>query len=329
MSNNITFQDSDLSTPPNATVVETIDQGAGVQRQRVEVASFGTTAAGTALTAVVSGAVTLATGAATIGAISNTSFIATQATAANLNATVTLAAGAATAGTVIAVQPTAANLNTTTVLAAGSATAGTVIAVQPTAANLNTTTVLAAGSATAGTMIIVQATGANLNVTPPLKNYLWYSGATANTGGLIANTTVNLMTTELNAITNVGVIVSSVTGTSGLLTNGLTGQGVWCEIFYKNGTQPATAAAGGSITGWFLQTPDAGTTVESKTLAAARPPDFLIPITATAATAQVYKAAGPVRLPALQFYVLIQNNIGVTMSTSANSIIAAPIAVQY
>ncbi len=48
MANNVTFQDTDLSTPPNLTVVETVDQGAGVQRQVVKVGSSsfaGTTAA--------------------------------------------------------------------------------------------------------------------------------------------------------------------------------------------------------------------------------------------------------------------------------------------
>lgn len=33
MANNVTFQDTDPSTPPNATTVETEDQGGGVQRQ--------------------------------------------------------------------------------------------------------------------------------------------------------------------------------------------------------------------------------------------------------------------------------------------------------
>ena len=41
MANNVTFQDSDLSTPPNATVVQTEDQGSGVQRQVIKVALGG------------------------------------------------------------------------------------------------------------------------------------------------------------------------------------------------------------------------------------------------------------------------------------------------
>lgn len=39
MSNNVTFQDADLATPPKLTVVETLDQGGGVQRQVIHIGS--------------------------------------------------------------------------------------------------------------------------------------------------------------------------------------------------------------------------------------------------------------------------------------------------
>lgn len=41
MSNNVTFQASTLSTAPNGTIVETADQGGGVQRQVFQLGSAG------------------------------------------------------------------------------------------------------------------------------------------------------------------------------------------------------------------------------------------------------------------------------------------------
>lgn len=72
MSNNVTFQTTTLATAPNATVVETEDQGTGVQRQVVKVASTaGLTDTQLRATAVpVSGTVT-ATGTVTANAGTN------------------------------------------------------------------------------------------------------------------------------------------------------------------------------------------------------------------------------------------------------------------
>jgi hypothetical protein len=157
-------------------------------------------------------------------------------------------------------------------------------------------------------------------------NFLWYTGATAGTGLLAP--VVSVLTTELNALTTSSVVASTAGGSSGLFTNASVGQGIWAEAFFVNGTQTATVSSGGNIAGWFLTTPDAGTTVESKSVVPPRPPDFLIPMV-TAATGAVFKAAGLVRLPALEFYVLAQNNTGVTISTSGNIVKVAPVAVQY
>lgn len=110
----------------------------------------GTTDAGTervTLSSDSTGQVKLATGANVIGSISNTSFAATQATAASLNATVVNAAGSAIIGKVGIDQTTPGTTNGVQVLT-GSTTAVT----QATAANLNATVVVAAGTANIGSL---------------------------------------------------------------------------------------------------------------------------------------------------------------------------------
>ena len=43
----------------------------------------------------------------------------------------------------------------------------------------------------------------------------------------------------------------------------------------------------------------------------------------------VYKAAGPIMIPALQFKIFVQNNLGQTLASSANTIKIAPYAMSY
>jgi hypothetical protein len=164
-------------------------------------------------------------------------------------------------------------------------------------------------------------------------DFLWAAGTSNN--GLIASA-LSLLTTELESVTSASVVQSSVGGSSGLFTNANTGQAIWGEIFYYPGNAGLTTGSGApNLAGWFETTPD-GTAFESSAAAPARPPDFIIPLPASTAIGgannTVYKAAGLVRLPALKFYVLIQNNAGATLGaggTSAPYIKLAPVAVQY
>lgn len=165
-------------------------------------------------------------------------------------------------------------------------------------------------------------------------NFLWYPGPSANSGNLIA--AFNLMTTELQSITNGSVIVSSVGGTSGKFTSSNTGQGIWGQILWSVGNPGIGTAlqAGACIAGWFLQSPDSGTTLETTTVVPPRPPDFIIPLPATtiAAGAAPFAASGLVLIPSLQFKVLIQNNTGQTLGTGATTapfLKLAPVAMQY
>lgn len=171
------------------------------------------------------------------------------------------------------------------------------------------------------------ATGKPLPVQPrsptgeDLSRKLWVPG-TSNSG--LLTSVLDLMTTELNALANAALIVSSVGGSSGKFTNSNTGQAVWGELYLTLGTV-TSMTAGGNYAGWFLTSYDSGTTYESTTVAAPRAPDFIIPIDATTGN-KVYKASGLVRIPALQFKVLIQNNSGQAATATGNTLKLAPIA---
>ena len=160
-------------------------------------------------------------------------------------------------------------------------------------------------------------------------NFLWNAG-TSNSGLLVSS--VTLMTTELNSLVNAGTAVSSVAGTSGKLTNSNTGQGMIGEVYLTLGAIGTAVSSGGNVAGWFLVSPDSGTTYENTVSGSAlpRPPDFIIPVPATTITAGwVYKAAGPIMIPALQFKIFVQNNLGQTLASSANTIKIAPYAMSY
>jgi hypothetical protein len=101
-------------------------------------------------------------------------------------------------------------------------------------------------------------------------NFLWNAGTSNN--GLLTSA-ITLMSTELESIASAAVIVSSVGGSSGLFTNSNTAQAIWADLFYYPGNAGCTPTAGANMSGWFLTSPDGGTTFESATVAPARPPD--------------------------------------------------------
>jgi hypothetical protein len=170
------------------------------------------------------------------------------------------------------------------------------------------------------------ASGTTIPVTPASKNELYATG-TSNSG-LIASL-LTLQSTEMNSLANAALIVSSVGGSSGKFTNANTGQAVFGDVFLTLGAIGSTLTAGANLAGWFLVSPDSGSTYESLTVAAPRPPDFIIPLpTSTISGGAVYKSAGRVVIPALQFKVLVQNNTGQAFASSANTLTLAPQAIQ-
>jgi hypothetical protein len=158
-------------------------------------------------------------------------------------------------------------------------------------------------------------------------NFLWDAGTSNN--GLLTSA-VTLQSTEMNSLANASLIVSSVGGASGVFTNSNTAQALLGEIYLTLGAIGTALSAGANLAGWFLTSPDGGTTYESTTVQPARPPDFWVPLPATTISGgTTFKAVGPIGIPALEFKVLVMNNTGQALAASANTIKLAPVAVQY
>ena len=158
----------------------------------------------------------------------------------------------------------------------------------------------------------------------------------AGTHGFIA-TPFDLLSTELNSIgANGGAVVSSVGGSSGVFSQTNTVQALSGAVWFASGGA-FTPTAGGYLAGWFLRSPDGGTTFEATTTASAtqapvaRSPDFVIPLFPVAyASGQVaWAQGGEIALPPESFKVVLWNMSGATIPSSGNTLALGPIAVQY
>jgi hypothetical protein len=155
------------------------------------------------------------------------------------------------------------------------------------------------------------------------KSVLWNTGTSNN--GLIASL-LTLESTELNALTNTSIALSSVGGSSGLFTNANTGAAIYGEMSLTLGAIGSALSAGANIAGWFIRSLDSGSTFEQSSAAPPRAPDFIIPLPATTISAAAQFASGTIRLPSVQFKVLLQNNTGQTLAATSNTLKLAPIA---
>jgi hypothetical protein len=150
------------------------------------------------------------------------------------------------------------------------------------------------------------------------------------TSGFIA-TPFNLMTTELNALAINGSATSSVGGAAGVFTQTNYANAVWAQI-YATFTTTFTPLAGGYLAGWFLFSPDGGTTFETTAAGVdlARQPDFTIPFNAAATGATFTIAAfGITRVAWWSNKLFVTNRLGVALPATGNIIKAAPVAIQY
>jgi hypothetical protein len=154
-----------------------------------------------------------------------------------------------------------------------------------------------------------------------------YAAGTSNSG--LLGSVLTLQSTELNSLASGSLIVSSVGGASGKFTNNDTAQGIFADLFLTLGAIGTALSAGANVAGWFLDSPDSGTTYESLTAQPARPPDFIIPLPATTISGGTVFAAHGIVLSALQFKVLVMNNSGQTFASSANTLKLAASAIQY
>jgi hypothetical protein len=144
-------------------------------------------------------------------------------------------------------------------------------------------------------------------------------------------TPFNLMSSELNSVTNTSGATSSVGGTSGVFTQTNFVNCIWGEIAFTAGGA-FTPTLGGYLAGWFLLSPDGGTSFEKVVSGGDLPraPDFIIPLYASAyATNDISQASGIVKLPWWSTKILVVNHSGVTLAASGNLIKCGPVAIQY
>ena len=127
-------------------------------------------------------------------------------------------------------------------------------------------------------------------------------------------TTFNLLTTELESVTSGSVAASSVGGSSGNFSSTQTGNYELCTPIRNVGNPGCTSAfsAGACLSGWFLEG-ESGV-YPSLTVAPNIAPDFSFTPPLTTVAAGTNLICKKVPLPALTLYVLIQNNLGVTMA---------------
>ncbi len=156
--------------------------------------------------------------------------------------------------------------------------------------------------------------------------FLWEPGP-SNSG--LYEPAVTLMSAELNSLASASVAVSTIGGSSGVFSNANTAQAVWAPMVLTLGPTAGAIQTGGNLSCWLLQSLD-GVTFESTAAAPPRAPDVVFPLPASVlAGTSTFLSQGLVRLPALKFTLLCQNNSGQTLNAAGNTIVLAPTAVQY
>lgn len=298
MANNLTTQHATLATIPDATVIETLDQGGGVQRQVVSVGN---------------------TPAVTVASLPLPSGAATSALQTTINTTL---------GTPM--QATGGTVG----LVAGTAVIGHVIVdtAPTTAVTIATAPVLVAGSAIIGKVGIDQTTPGTTNLVATTPHNALHA---AGTNGFIVTPFTVISSSEFSALTNGSGVVSANSGSSGKFTQSNFGNAQFGFFYLTVVTAGWTPTAGGCISGWYELYTDGATTLEtlratpSSTVAAfPRPPDFSIPLPAAAMSAGDVYFSQRVALPYAGCKVYVQNNTGATTGTGNHTITCCPIGDQ-
>ena len=162
---------------------------------------------------------------------------------------------------------------------------------------------------------------------------------TTGTNGLI-QAAFNLMSSELNALGSGLAATSSVGGSSGVFTQTNWSNAIWGGIYFTAGGA-FTPTSGGYLAGWFLLSPDGGSTFETliatasaTVLALSRAPDFVIPVyeggAAWANTNMRYQQGRFCKVPWESHKIVIQNMSGATLpAVNTNLVKGTGMAVQY
>lgn len=154
--------------------------------------------------------------------------------------------------------------------------------------------------------------------------------STGGSNGYLTAPFTLFSTTELtSAIVSSGTALSSVGGSTGVFTQTNFGSAKQGYIWLTAGSS-MVPIAGGNISGWWVQSPDGGTTFEKAPYTASpmpRAPDWIIPFSTAASLAagDVVYAVGTVPLPWATTKVTIQNNSGVALSSAGCNIACGPV----
>lgn len=157
----------------------------------------------------------------------------------------------------------------------------------------------------------------------------------AGTNGFIA-TPFNLLSTELNALTNGSSATSSVGGSSGVFSQSNIANAIKGMIYAEVGGA-FTPTAGAALYGWFLRSPDGGTSFEKTTTSSTtiaplpRAPDFVIPLDAVAYASSdiaISQDDDDTLLAAPSWKLVVWNLAGATLPATGNTISVGPTATQ-
>ena len=171
---------------------------------------------------------------------------------------------------------------------------------------------LPAGTNLIGKVGIDQTTpGLTNGVQLPANQVLGGGGTAKIQASNVVGSVSTIVSTELNSLANNSQVVSSVAGSSGVITVPTQPQ-LRVELFVTFGTAPT---AGTTILVWFLQTIDGGTTYEdgSSTVTPTRNADVIFTVNAITTGQHLQKI---VDTPISNFKVLVKNN-GTTQAFAA------------
>ena len=163
---------------------------------------------------------------------------------------------------------------------------------------------LPAGTNVIGKVGIDQTTPGTTNgVQLPVNQVLGGGGTAKIQASNAVGSVSTIVSTELNSLANNSQVVSSVAGSSGVITVPTQTQ-MRVELFVTFGTAPT---ANTSVLVWFLQTIDGGTSYEdgSSTVTPTRNPDVIFTVNAITTGQRLQKV---VDTPTGNFKVLVKNN---------------------
>lgn len=148
----------------------------------------------------------------------------------------------------------------------------------------------------------------------------------AGTNGFIATPFALMGTTDLSGLTN----GSSVTSTASALSQTTFANAIWAEVFFQ-AAGAFTPTAGGYIAGWWLRSENGGSNYEKvvSNTDLPRPPDFVLPLFASAYASGDRSWSGLVKAPFTTCKAFIVNHAGVSLSANNHLIQAGPVAIQY